>query len=378
MTKKIDHSKRTFMKSSTAVAGALAMPMILTSNKARAAPVEINMLAWYGHGESDVVGAYEEANNVKFNKKYYSGGDNMLALISQSPPGTYDLILSDAEFVMQLNEAGYIEELDAADYNFDDMLHEDFKKFPGHWKDDKLFSVMVRFGHLGVSYNTKAMSAEDAMSYKSFWKPELKGKVGHFDWHLPNLGMLSLHDGNGANLWDLDEAAWKQVQETAMSLRPQVGGFFDYGGTFNSLKNGEMQAMCGIGDWITGALERDGASVASVIPKEGGIQFTESYSIGKGSEKAAEVKKFIQHMLTPEGQLRSTEMAAYPAFCVTKGGRALLNEKNPKEAKRSGQIVGEPNEPIHLINEGRIHYRDVPVQQSLEDWNDFWSDYKNA
>ena len=71
-------------------------------------------------------------------------------------------------------------------------------------------------------------------------------------------------------------------------------------------------------------------------------------------------------------------MAAYPAFCVTKGGRALLNEKNPKEAKRSGQIIGEPNEPIHLINEGRIHYRNIPVQQSLEDWNDFWSDYKNA
>ena len=378
MAKKIDHSKRTFIKSSTVAAGALAMPMILTSNKARAAPTEINMLAWYGHGESDVVGAYEEANNVKFNKKYYSGGDNMLALISQSPPGTYDLILSDAEFVMQLNEAGYIEELDAADYNFDDMLHEDFKKFPGHWKDDKLFSVMVRFGHLGVSYNKNALTAEEAMTYESFWKPELKGKVGHFDWHLPTLGMISLLNGNGAKLFDLNDAAWKAVQEKAMSLRPQVGGFFDYGGTFNSLKNGEMQAMCGIGDWITGALERDGAPVGSVVPKEGGIQFTESYSIGKGSSKAAEVKKFIQHMLTPEGQLRLTEMAAYPAFCVTKGGRDLLNEKNPKEAKRSGQIEGLPNEPIHLINEGRIHYRDLPVQQSLEDWNDFWSDYKNA
>ena len=150
MTKTIDNSRRKFIKSSTAVAGALAMPMIMTSNKARAAPTELNMLAWYGHGEADVVGAYEEANNVKFNKKYYAGGDNMLALVSQSPPGTYDIILSDAEFVMQLNEAGYIEELDAADYNFDDMLHEDLKKFPGHWKDDKLFSVMVRFGHLGV------------------------------------------------------------------------------------------------------------------------------------------------------------------------------------------------------------------------------------
>lgn len=357
------------------VAAGIGMPFI---RSAKAAPTEINMLAWYGHGESDVVGAYEEANNVKFNAKYYAGGDNMLALVSQSPPGTYDLILSDGEFVQQLNAAGYIEELDAADYNFDDMLHDDFKNFPGHWQDDKLFSVMVRFGHLGVSYNKNAMTAEEAMSYKSFWKPELQGKVGHFDWHLPNLGMMSLYNGNGSKLWDVNDADWRAIQETALSLRPQIGGFFDYGGTFNSLKNGEMQAMCGIGDWITGVLEKDGAPVASVVPKEGGIQFTESYSIGKGSSKASEVKKFIQHMLTPEGQLRSTEMAAYPAFCVTKGGRALLNESNPAEAQRSGQIDGATNDPIVLINEGRIHYRNIPVQQGLEDWNDFWSDYKNA
>ena len=89
------------------------------------------MLAWYGHGEPDIVAEFEAANNVKFKPKYYAGGDNMLGLIAQSPPGTYDVILSDGEFVQQLNAAGYIEELEAADYPFDDMLYEDFTKFPG-------------------------------------------------------------------------------------------------------------------------------------------------------------------------------------------------------------------------------------------------------
>lgn len=359
----------------TGGAAALAMPFI---SRAWAETVELNMLAWYGHGEPDIVGDFEAANNVKFKPKYYAGGDNMLGLIAQSPPGTYDVILSDAEFVQQLNEAGYIEELNAADYPFDDMLYEDFKQFPGHWKDGKLFSVMVRFGHLGVSYNTTAVSAEEAMSYACFWKPELKGKVGHFDWHLPNLGMMSLYNGNGAKLWDLDDAAWEKVQETTMSLRPQVGGFFDYGGTFNSLKTGEMLAMCGIGDWITGVLEKDGAPVASVVPKEGGIQWTESYSVGKGSAKADTVKKFIQYMLSPEGQLHSARMAAYPGFCITKGGVKALNEADPKEAQRTGQVEGAPNNPITLIKEGRIHYRNIPQQQSLEEWNEFWQEYKSA
>jgi spermidine/putrescine transport system substrate-binding protein len=359
-------------------AGGAALLTTPFVSRAWAATTEINMLAWYGHGEPDMVADYEAANNVKFVPKYYAGGDNMLALIAQSPPGTYDLILSDGEFVQQLNLAGYIDEMNPADYPLDDMLHEDFTQFPGHWADGKMYSMMLRGGHLGVSYNKNSVTAEEAASYACFWKPELEGKVGHFDWHLPSLGMMSLYNGNGAGLWDLDDAKWDAVQETTMGLRKQVGGFFDYGGTFNGLKNGEMQAMVGIGDWITGVLEKDGAPVASVIPKEGGIQFTESYSIGKGSEKAAEVTKFIQHMMSPEGQVKSAQMAAYPGFCVTKAGRAALIEADLAEATRSHQIDGDPQDPITLIKEGRIHYRDIPQQQGLEDWNDFWSEYKNA
>ncbi|MGH6931305.1 MAG: polyamine ABC transporter substrate-binding protein [Dongiaceae bacterium] len=359
-----------------AAATTFATPFI---GRAWAQAVELNMLAWYGHGEPDVVGEFEAANNVKFKPKYYAGGDNMLGLIAQSPPGTYDILLSDAEFVQQLNAAGYIEELSASDYPFDDMQYDDYKHFPGHWDGDKLFSVMVRYGHLGVSYNTTKVSAEEAASYAVYWKPELKGKVGHFDWHLPNLGQMSLYNGNNKpSPWDISGEAWEKVKETTLSLRPQVGGFFDYGGTFNSLKTGEMWALVGVGDWITGVLEKDGASVAAVVPKEGGIQWTESYSIGKGSSKADIAKKFIQYMLSPDGQVHSARMAAYPGFTVTNAGMAKLNEVDPKEAQRTGQVESAPNNPVTLIKEGRIHYRNIPVQQGLEEWNDFWQEYKNA
>jgi spermidine/putrescine transport system substrate-binding protein len=85
-----------------------------------------------------------------------------------------------------------------------------------------------------------------------------------------------------------------------------------------------MQAMCGIGDWITGVLEKDGAPVGSVVPKEGGIQWTESYCIGKGSEKADIVKEFIQYMLSPAGQVKISKDGGLPGFAITKSGRAKL------------------------------------------------------
>ena len=367
-------SRREVLKGASILGGGvLALPYL--SRLAFAAPVELTMLAWYGHAEPDMVAEFEAENNVKFKPKYYTGGDNMLGLIAQSPPGTFDIILSDAEYVQQLNAAGYIEKLDPADYPFDDFFPE-FQKFPGHWVGDELYSVITRFGFLGVAYNTDAISEKEASTYNVYWSEKLKGKVGHFDWHLPNLGQMSLLNGN-ASPYDIDEAAWEAVQEKTTTLRPQIGGFFDYGGTFSSLQNGQMLAMAGIGDWITGTLERNGAKVRSVIPEEGGLQFTESFSIGKGSTKADLAKKWIQYITSAKGQVKSANMAAYPCLIPSEKGWELLAKETPEEAKRQGMLLNERN-AMDLIRDGRIQYRQLPVQQSLEDWNDFWSEYKGS
>ena len=373
-------SRRTFVKAAGALAGAAAAPFVLTSRKAFAEPVEINMLSWYGLAEPDMVAAFEAEHNVKFKPKYYAGGDNMLAALAQSPPGTFDIIHTDAEYARILIERGdLVDELDPADYPFDDMLHESFASFPGHWKDGRLYSVINRFGHLGVSYNKDQVSLEEAMSYDVYWNPKVAGKVGHFDWHLPNLGQVSLLNGNtDPGPFDISADAWGQVREKTLSLKPQVKGFFDYGGTFASLKNGDVWVSVGIGDWVTGVLEKDGAPVGSTVPEEGGIQWTESYSVVSSSTKKDLVHKYIQYTMTPEGQVRSANMAAYPAFVVTGAGFKALGEQTPDEAARTGQVDGAPNHPITLIDQGRIHYRDTPKQQSLEEWNDFWSEYKTA
>jgi len=268
-----------------------------------------------------------------------------------------------------------IEELDPADYRFDEYFPE-FQQFPGHWQDGKLYSVLTRFGFLGVAYNTDALTEKEASTYNVYWSDKVTGKVGHFDWHLPNLGQISLLQGN-ASPYDIDEDAWDALQEKMMTLRPQIGGFFDYGGTFSSLQSGQMLAMAGIGDWITGTLERNGANVRSVIPEEGGLQWTESFSIGKGSAKADLAKKWIQYITSAQGQVKSANMVAYPALIPNKAGWELLAIETPEEAKRQGMLLDQPN-AIDLIRNGRIKYRQLPVQQSLEDWNDFWSDYKGS
>jgi len=370
-------SRRDFLKTTVSgTAVSVAAGGFFITGAARAQPqATLNMLAWYGHAEPDIVAEFEARNNCKIKPKYYTGGDNMLALIAQSPIGTYDLILSDAEYVPQLQKAGYIEKLNPKDYPFDDFFPE-FQKFPGHWQGGELYSLITRFGFLGVSYNTEAVSEKKARSYKVFWDPAYKGKVGHFDWYLPNMGQISLLNGSRAP-FDLSGNEFAKLKSVLTSLRPQAAGFFDYGGTFSGLKSGQLQLVGGIGDWITGVLKKSGAKVDSVVPDEGGLQWTESFCIGKNSRNQELSKKFLQYISSPKGQSKSARMVAYPAMVPNKKGWELLNREDPAEAKRQGMVLSGKS-CIDDIRSGKIRFRELPRRQNIEDWNDFWSDYKNA
>ena len=368
--------RRRFLQRAATVSGAAFMPMIFTSSKTHAAD-KLTLLAWYGNGEPDVVEAFEAANNVKVESKYYTGGDNMLALIAQSPPGTYDVILSDAEYVTQLLQAGYLEKMNPSDYPFDDFFPE-FQNFPvpGFWEGNNLYAVPVGFGFLGLTYNTSVINAEAARSYRLLWDKSVTGKVGHFDWGLPNIGCISLADGN-ANPFDINAAAFGSLDKKLLSLRPQAKGFFDYGGVLSSLRSGEVYAMCGIGDWISGVLEKDGAPITTVIPDEGGIQFTEGLCIGKNSSSISMASRFIQYMTSPEGQVRKAVMQAYPTAVPNRKAWTKLKSEQPAEAQRARMDLQGDN-MIEDIRAGKIKFRRLPVQQSLEDWNDLWLRYKNA
>ena len=61
----------------------------------------------------------------------------------------------------------------------------------------------------------------------------------------------------------------------------------------------------------------------------------------------------------------------------TRAGWARLNDELPGEAQRQNMVLNGPN-ALDEIRAGRIRLRELPLQQSLETWNDAWTRYKNA
>lgn len=365
-------NRRQIIQGAGALAGVAALGGLAAGPAASQENV-LNVLTWPGHGDPAFVKPFEDQHGVKVVAKEYVGGEPMLALMNQSPPGSFDVVLADAEYIGMLQESSFIDEMDPADYPLADYWPE-FQKFDLHWKNDKLYSVLIRFGYLGMAYRTDLLTEADVKSYNVMWTEKVKGKVGFFDWYLPTMGCLSLRDGNKPP-FDIDTAQFEKLKETLYSLRPQTSGFYSMADQFAMLTNGTAGIIPGIGDWVVLLLQQSGVPVAATVPDEGGIQWTESMSIVSSSTKKDLAKKFIQYASSPEGQFRSARLPAYWASIPNKKGWEKMIAEAPEDAKKLRHTFDARN-VMDEYKDGKIFIRQTPVQQGIEEWNDAWSEFK--
>jgi spermidine/putrescine transport system substrate-binding protein len=355
--------------------GAAALSLAATHRAwAQSDETTVSLLSWPGHGAQDVIGDFEKATGLKVQSKEYTGGEEMMALLQSSPPGTFDVVLSDAEYVSQLQKAGLVDELKPSDYPLDDYWPQ-FKEFPANFVDGKLYGIMVSFGFLGLVYNSSVLSREEVESYAILKSEKVKGKVGMYDWYLPNMMCLSLANGNRPP-HDLDAEKFEAVKKSLFDLAPQMSGIGAWSSVFSQLTNKESLVMPGVGAWAALLLEQGGVPIKSIVPKEGGLQWTEMLTIASGSKRKESAVKLIQYLTSPEGQVHEATKSAYWASMPNKKAWALLNEKNPKAAERLEHQLDKRN-VMDEFKDGKIFVRDVPKQQSIEDWNEAWTEFKN-
>lgn len=372
MTHDGGRTRRQFLKGGAAVAGGIiAAPYI---RPARSQTRELNWLTYAGHTDQEVVGPFEEQYGVKIRGKEYTGGERMLSLIHGSPRGTFDVVTSDAPYVSKLKQAGLIQPLDRSQYPFEDFWSE-LQEWPQHVLDGKLYAVMSSWGFNGLAYNTDVLSEEDVKSYEIMWREDLKGKVGMRAWYLPVMGCFSLNLGHKSP-YRITDRQFKALQESMFSVKPQVKGFWGFSATFDSLANGVAHVVPGTGEWMTGLLARDGHPISSTPTQDGAVMWTESESIVQGTERKDLAQKFIRYLTSPEGQLRLMTKSSYMASGPNKLAWERLNTENPSAAKWVNMDLNSRN-LMDMLREGLIVPRELPSEQSLEEWQRAYTKFKN-
>jgi len=339
----------------------------------------IRILSWPGYEEKDVVGKFEQETGIKVEFKNYVGGEQMLQLVSQSPPGTYDSIVADAEYLPKLIALGVIDPLKPEDFAEFKNYVPAYQNMPLFYDQGKMMAMATRYGFYGLAINTDIIKPEQANSWDLLLSPDLKGKISMFDWYLPNMGDFSLAVfPNRENPYDLTDAELQQVKDWMVKLKPSISlisqNFQDVTNSF--LTGGVIAAP--IGDWLIQNLVADGhENFTAVIPKEGAIRWSEGATIVSSGKNKDQAMQWINYMTTAEPQARLANVKASKCQVPNQKALEFMNDAEKKllgytpDTKSTGKTIAE-------VKTEQTVPRRLPVQQSDKVWQDIYNEFKTS
>jgi spermidine/putrescine transport system substrate-binding protein len=375
-----DISRRKLLGTTAAGAAAAAIGNFTIFSRQAQAAEPLRVLCWPGYEERDVIAEFEDLHKTKVEFKIYIGGEQMLQFFAQTPPGTFDAIISDAEYVQKLKANKAIEAYKTEGFAELANYHPKFRDFAPTKGETAgtVYGIPTRFSFYGISYNTDEMSAEQAADWNSLLDKKYAGKIGMFDWYLPNLGNASLAVNPGNQTpYAITDDQLKKVKEFLTKLRPQIG-------MFGSSNQPIAQAMLA-GDIFaspTGDLDIDLKlagydNFSSTIPKQGGIRWQEVACVCSASKNKDLAMEWVKYMTSPKVQSKLVYTKAFKA----RGPNMKIVDYWDDDQKKLLSYVPDPANPGKMLVETLIDRsmpRGLPANQPEQAWIDVFNEFKTA
>lgn len=339
----------------------------------------LRILSWAGYDEPEIIGPFEEENGVKVEFKTYVGGEQMLQFFNQSPPGTFDGMISDGEYVQKLVALDAIEPLNADDFPQLKNYNAVYQDFPGFYSNGEMMAMGTRFGNYGIAFNKNYLSPEEVTSWDVLLREDLRGKVGLFDWYLPNMGNASLAlFPDNQNPYELSEDQLQQVKDWMVRLKPNVSLITPNIQDITNAFINESIVAGPVGDWLIQNAIADGYDqFAAIVPKEGSIRWSEGAVVASASKNKDLALEWVKYMAQPETQARLAMAKAYKGIAPNTEAQEYLSEE---EQQLLGYVPTKENSKQLIIESQleRTRARQLPVNQEEKVWQDLYNEFKTS
>jgi len=214
----------------------------------------------------------------------------------------------DSVDVPRVAEAGWLAELNPDDYPWDDFFPE-VDLADVHYVDDKLYAVPEKFGYNTIGYNKEKVDVADMQSMASLTDAKYKGRIAIYDYYLPVVGMAALAIGKKTS--ELTEADLPAIKEELLKMKASAKLVGEVTASQTALATGEVDILVGGGEWVTAGLAKENPALDFSIPKEGAVLWSQALAMFKDSKNKELALKFIQYVLSPEGQARLATSSCY-------------------------------------------------------------------
>jgi spermidine/putrescine transport system substrate-binding protein len=295
---------------------------------------ELNALVWCDHADPALLEPFETENGVRVNVKEFEGTGAGLAIVEQSQPGDWDVMVIDSIDVRRGVERGLFAPLPEDQLPFADLYPEvhldQFTTFDG-----QRYGITEKFGYNAVSYNSDNVEASEMQSLAALSDPEFKGRIAIYDYYLPVMGLAA--QAVGKSTADLTADDLPEIRQVLLDWKANARLVGEVVASQTALATGEVDILVGGGEWVTAVLAEENPALDFAIPEEGGILWSQSLAMFADSERKDLALKFIQYVMSPEGQAR---LATSSCYWGMPANRQAALSKEQKEILRFDEQPG--------------------------------------
>ncbi len=287
-------------------ASALVLATVAATTSVSA--TDLNALIWCDHADPALLKPFEEANGIKVNVKEFEGTGAGLAIVDQSQPGDWDIMVIDSIDIPRGVEKGLFDALPEDKLPIADLFTE--VTMDGSTKvDGKRYGITEKFGYNTISYNSSKVDPSDMQSMNALLGDKYKGRIALYDYYLPVIGMAAL--AIGKKTADIAEADLPAIREVLLKMKANSKLVGDVVQSQTAIATGEADILIGGGEWVTAGLAKENPALDFSIPQEGAILWSQSLAMFSASKNKDMALKFIQYVMSPEGQARLATSSCY-------------------------------------------------------------------
>ncbi len=252
----------------------------------------------------DVIKEFEEISGIDVNYTLFDTNEDMYAKLTNST-NVYDIIVPSDYMVARLIEEDRLEKI-----NYDNIPNIKFVDDRYRFVDfdpSAEYSVPYTWNLVGLVYNTKYVTKEQASSWNVLWDESLKNKVLMFGNVRDAFGIALVKLGYSMNTENPDEI--RAAAEELMKQK-EVNQAYAMDQTFDKMANENAYAApYYAGDCLTMMKRND--ALAFTYPTEGVNIFIDAFCIPKGTQNKEAAEAFINFMCETEVAAANCEFISY-------------------------------------------------------------------
>ncbi|SMX35871.1 extracellular solute-binding protein [Maliponia aquimaris] len=307
-------------KPTNLLTGLAVLPLTLGTAQAQE---ELNALVWCDHTDPALIEPFEQAHNVKVNLREYEGTGAALALLDQSRPGDWDVLVIDGIDVFRAVDAGYLAPLTEAELPIDAFFPQ-VVMTDNNVVDGTTYAVTEKFGYNTISYNASKVDEADMQSLSTVWSEKYAGRISIYDYYLPVMGLAALAKGIPTAEIGADDLT--PIGEVLTEMRSRAASVAGVVAAQTALATGEVDIVVGGGEWLTAVLAAEQPELTWTIPAEGAVRWAQSIGVVAGTEKPELAMEFVKYIVSPEGQARLATSSCFWGMPANAEAGAFLTD----------------------------------------------------